>query len=322
MTGTNMNTDFYVKALTCLARKIHSGDMAIIIPTADSTGNSPDLLAGRPSHFHESWEIKALIQGRMNCYFAHQQFLLNARQLLIIPPGCRHNITCPADLEKNSVWFTMPFELGEVGVIVYDRRRHVYYLTTEQRAMLSALLGRAPADVFYHVYQLTAARPSNLMRQAGANALHELFLLLSEVLAHPEPANQHPAPLVQKALSFMKTMYYTSSLKIKDIADYAGLSPVHLAFLFRKATGLSIRKTLIQIRLDLAYQHLQTGRYSVKEVAYSTGWNNQLYFSNSFKKKFGFSPSQTATTHHRRISHRGNGTPRPPLLPSPVEMAP
>jgi len=288
-----MNTDCHVKALTCLTRKIHAGRMTIVIPPMDNESNASDLLVGRPSHFHESWEIKTMIQGCMRCYFAHHQLALNTKTLLIIPPGCRHNVTCPADLEKNSVWFTVPLELGEVGIIICDeRRRHAYHLTIDQRAMLSALLGRAPADVCSHVYQLTAAHPSQLMRRAGGSVLHEFLLLLSEVLAHPEPADQHPAPVVQKALSFMKTRYAISSLRIKDIADYAGVSPAHLTLLFRKETGLSIRKTLIQTRLDLAYQHLQTGRYSVKEVAYSTGWNNQLYFSNSFKKKFGFSPSR------------------------------
>jgi AraC-like DNA-binding protein len=46
------------------------------------------------------------------------------------------------------------------------------------------------------------------------------------------------------------------------------------------------------MRLKKAANYLETGEFSVSEVAYMVGYNDIRYFSTSFKKQFGVSPSQ------------------------------
>lgn len=65
--------------------------------------------------------------------------------------------------------------------------------------------------------------------------------------------------------------------------------------LYRKVkalTGESIQNFTNVIRLNKAMELLKTQTYTISDVAYMTGFANPKYFSTSFKKHFGVSPSK------------------------------
>lgn len=57
-------------------------------------------------------------------------------------------------------------------------------------------------------------------------------------------------------------------------------------------TGLQPIELLRMLRLKKAAKLIETGEYNITEVAYMVGYNDIRYFSTSFKKQFGISPSQ------------------------------
>lgn len=68
--------------------------------------------------------------------------------------------------------------------------------------------------------------------------------------------------------------------------------------LFRKIkalTGHSIQKYINTIRLNEAMKLIKARQHTVSEVAYLTGFSNPKYFSTSFKKFFGVSPSKVVS---------------------------
>jgi len=60
----------------------------------------------------------------------------------------------------------------------------------------------------------------------------------------------------------------------------------------KSITGLQPIELLRMLRLKKAAQLIETGEYNITEVAYMVGYNDIRYFSTSFKKQFGISPSQ------------------------------
>jgi YesN/AraC family two-component response regulator len=67
------------------------------------------------------------------------------------------------------------------------------------------------------------------------------------------------------------------------------------SMLYRKIsgiTGLSPNEFIKNIRLRRAVQLLNENKYSISEVAYYTGFNDQSYFSVCFKKQFGKTPTE------------------------------
>jgi AraC-like DNA-binding protein len=65
--------------------------------------------------------------------------------------------------------------------------------------------------------------------------------------------------------------------------------------LFRKVkalTGQNIQNFIKIIRLQEARKLLLNNEHNITEVAYKTGFSNPKYFSVSFKKHYGVSPSK------------------------------
>ena len=65
----------------------------------------------------------------------------------------------------------------------------------------------------------------------------------------------------------------------------------------RENYGQSISDTITALRIEAACQYLKNSTLSLKEISSRCGYANQYYFSNSFKKKIGMSPSAYREQH-------------------------
>lgn len=86
--------------------------------------------------------------------------------------------------------------------------------------------------------------------------------------------------------------YKKSDLSIKEIADKSFMSEVYFRRLFKEEYGISLQKYIINLRIQNALGLISTGYYSLKEIAYISGYNDYKYFSVEFKKNMGVSPSE------------------------------
>jgi len=91
---------------------------------------------------------------------------------------------------------------------------------------------------------------------------------------------------------------WSQPLRVGDLAELVGLSPVRLQHLFKQETGTSVRRSLLDRRLSEAKHLLISSNASVKEICFRVGFGDQANFQASFKKRFG--------RHHVHFGwHRG-----------------
>ena len=93
------------------------------------------------------------------------------------------------------------------------------------------------------------------------------------------------------ALGYIRENFETNTLCLNDIARHANISPAYLSSMFKKVSGQSISDTITALRIESACHYLESTSLSLKEISTKCGYTNQYYFSNSFKKKLGMSPS-------------------------------
>ena len=91
--------------------------------------------------------------------------------------------------------------------------------------------------------------------------------------------------------NYIKNNYEDNSLSLNDIARYANMSPSYLSALYKKNNNKSISDTITSYRIEAAKEYLVTSTLSLKEISLKCGYANQYYFSTSFKKQLGISPS-------------------------------
>jgi len=97
---------------------------------------------------------------------------------------------------------------------------------------------------------------------------------------------------IRNSVEYLLKNYKRSDLSIKEIADKSFMSEVYFRRLFKKEYGISPQKYIIDLRIQNAVGLISAGYYSLKEIAYMSGYNDYKYFSVEFKKNMGISPSE------------------------------
>ena len=77
---------------------------------------------------------------------------------------------------------------------------------------------------------------------------------------------------------------------LAEIAASAGLTRMHFAAQFRRATGLRPHEYLLRRRVEHAQHLLTTSKHNVMDVALSCGFRSQAHFTTVFKKFVGETP--------------------------------
>jgi YesN/AraC family two-component response regulator len=133
----------------------------------------------------------------------------------------------------------------------------------------------------------------------GKGIILEMLALILRSLTPSDPNNSLSVISEkdkQKQTLVNHTIYYLENHHQEDItlemlADMLYISPAQLSKVFRKITGRSPIKYLIEIRLKHAYELLLHTNLTVKEIAEKVGYHDPFYFSKLFKKHYDLAPS-------------------------------
>lgn len=92
-----------------------------------------------------------------------------------------------------------------------------------------------------------------------------------------------------EAVQFIRHNYYRN-MSTQDIADDIGITRGYLSSCFKEVFQLSVQEYITEYRLKKAREMLVDSDLKIKEIAFYTGYQDELYFSKVFKKKHGMSP--------------------------------
>ena len=120
----------------------------------------------------------------------------------------------------------------------------------------------------------------------------ELIVKLSrdhERMTNDDPHGHHVKGL-GKAIVFMENNF-KENISVKDLAQRASLSQRQFLRVFSSCYNTSPVKYLNQLRVKHALTQLENTNLSLKEIAYSSGFNDSNYFSRKFIEHVGIPPS-------------------------------
>lgn len=101
---------------------------------------------------------------------------------------------------------------------------------------------------------------------------------------------------VLEAMEYIGAHYNDPNISIGTIAQHLGLSEGHLSHTFKKETDYTLLNYLTRYRVHRAMELLRDCRVKVYEVAEQVGYRDITYFSATFKKLVGMSPSEYQDT--------------------------
>ncbi|MFM0619315.1 AraC family transcriptional regulator [Paraburkholderia nemoris] len=98
-----------------------------------------------------------------------------------------------------------------------------------------------------------------------------------------------PSWRLRRAVEYVDA-HLSESIGLEDIARSAGLTSMHFASQFRRATGLRPHEYLLHRRIEHAQRLLLESRHNVLDVALSCGFRTQAHFTTVFKRFVGATP--------------------------------
>ena len=129
------------------------------------------------------------------------------------------------------------------------------------------------------------------------NSFSTLYNIFTEIIKSENKSYAKQNKLFSKITSYILENYTSSTLNINDIANYAGISQVHLRRIFKSAANTTPIKYVNFLKLEKAKNMLINSNYNINEIASSVGFDDAYYFSRIFKKEFGISPSEYKKNH-------------------------
>lgn len=96
---------------------------------------------------------------------------------------------------------------------------------------------------------------------------------------------------VKSAIEYIEEHYKDADFAVSGLAEHIGVSEGHISRLFKAETDTSINNYLTKYRIKKAMDYLKDVKVKVYEVAEQVGYQDIAYFSNTFKKLVGKSPS-------------------------------
>jgi len=111
-----------------------------------------------------------------------------------------------------------------------------------------------------------------------------------EQFRHIMIPSQKEYPFTARVIHYMRENIQ-QNLTLKELASYFKYSPSHFSALFFGETGVSPMNYFIRLKIQKACEYIELTNMKLNEIATHLGFEDAAYFSRTFTKVMGCSPS-------------------------------
>lgn len=141
-----------------------------------------------------------------------------------------------------------------------------------------------------------AVEPENAMKFLEScfslKELHQKLLQKTELLFEAAQSYVPENSTVFFIKDYIHSHYSDEALSVRDIGRQVFLSASYVCTYFKNETGQTINQYLTDFRMKKAKELLADPRNQISDISCKVGYSNGNYFSKSFKKLTGLSPSE------------------------------
>lgn len=182
---------------------------------------------------------------------------------------------------------SLPHEVDAVGAAV---------VTVWTEADAPHVTGAGPARLDLNADELAA-------RLAAATTGRDVDATVADVLGITERTT--PDPRVDAARRVLAVdAGHGITTDLTGLAEHLGVSPRRLRDLFRAQEGITLQRYRLWQRLFAALRVAGTGR-SLTEAAHEVGFADQAHLTRTFRRAFGFAPSDIFGSRNVQVTVHG-----------------
>ena len=203
--------------------------------------------------------------------------------------------SCAYDMEKENMseglWsLAWVHFYGENMPAIYEK-----YIERGGLSVFTPEDGKRYTDIFSRMYAMAGSE--DYIRDMKLNALlNELLAVIMEQSWHPENLSGGKKRRELVEVKAFLDEHYTEKITLDALAASFYIDKFYLSKIFKETYGTTINSYILAKRITQAKRLLRFTELSIDEIGSRVGMNDANYFSRSFKKLEGISPSEYKKT--------------------------
>lgn len=234
----------------------------------------------------DQYIIHYVLEGKGYYECAYKKYYLNAGDSFIIFP----NVPMKYYPDKDDPWtYTWVGFVGNAAMNLISQTGF-----SAENAVLYKCKND-PSLIFKKIVELDC----NLSPMAICRSKGLLYMLISHYIENYATADRpsNETELINIAIEYINKNIHKSDLTIDKLADTLNINRISLYRKFKAKLGTSPSQYIIDARMTKAMELLKNDTIPVKNIAYSVGYSDQMYFARAFRRYTGNTPSYYRKYH-------------------------
>ena len=217
-----------------------------------------------------------------------------------LPIGCDYDEDYPVDLEKP---LFEAVEKGDVNTAMLYADKYAGWmcavndidamrLKVIEFSLYAEYLAYSNGGLTYHYSGRNNYLPE-LMEIKDTKELKEWFLnkIDSACRNIVNKRMEKSTDIMKSAKSYIDENF-SKEISLDDVSRTVNISPYYFSKIFKEENGQNFIEYLTNIRIEKAKELLKGSDYSMKEICSMCGYQDPNYFSRTFKKNVGVTPTE------------------------------
>ncbi len=239
-----------------------------------------------PLHRHEFFEIDLLLTGKATSQINDCTYELSVGDIIFLSPADHHSYLLKEDADDVLSVLNIAFPInliysGSLAHIPFDSS--ISHLNDAE--FLSA---KYICDIALEHYENKAPHCDLFIK----TCIEWLFLCIEQHMLTESHGDERNNIDFAPALAYIHANFADVNLRRDSVAKIMNMSPTHFSKCFHRIVGISFQNYLLNLRLNYANGVLKTTNLSVSQVALSSGFSSDCYFSKMYKQRFGMAPGK------------------------------
>lgn len=243
-------------------------------------------------------ETKAFIEIKET--YVIMLFSLNLRDEFLGFSAFTHNVIFMPKEFKTSCKFESDSAVSLFAIFLskkfYHKLLHQTFLLPEEYRFLSEENLPIDSAIYNVINEIKNCKHKGLYKRLYIeNKIQELLLLQLEMNNQHKRwrklswLNKDDLQKLQQAKRLIETDF-KKPLNITKLSKKINLNEFKLKKGFKACFGITIKKYIINLRMEYALELLRSDEHNISEIAYLSGYKGLPQFSSAFKTHYGFSP--------------------------------
>lgn len=230
-------------------------------------------------HTHYFTELFYVVSGRGNFWFREDVYPIKSGDMVIVPPYLEHT---EQSVQGSPLEY---YVIGIDGITFLPKNAQTcvqVFCNFQEKGLVSDLF----AQILHEVKNQQFASDTICQK------LLEILILRIMRSQNVVPAPMESVRMTKECAHIKEYMdnNYSEHITLDTLTELTHMNKYYMSHCFAKYTGHSPIQYLNQRRLEAACTLLRNTDHSISDIASSTGFSSQSYFTQIFRKNLGVTP--------------------------------